>query len=142
MRDEPRPLWGRSPIASATTPTGLFASYSASSGSTSLYSETIVSRDGADRITERTETIASTTTDWVYGHDAAGRLTTVKKTGTLVSQYGYDADDNRMSATLNGGTQIIPVYDAQDRLTAYGSVRRSTMGGTASFSPRQPARKS
>ncbi|MCL2449659.1 MAG: RHS repeat-associated core domain-containing protein, partial [Polyangiaceae bacterium] len=104
---------------------GLFQSYSASFSGTALYAETIVSRDGADRITERTESVQGTTHDWVYGYDVAGRLTDVTEDGTLVSHYAYDADDNRTTVT-HGSTSVSPItYDAQDRLTTYGMATYS-----------------
>ena len=50
-----------------------------------------------------------------YGYDAAGRLTDVRKDGTLQRQYSYDAFGNRISMqTPEGRTDYR--YDAMDRL--------------------------
>ena len=99
---------------------GLFASYTAAFSGTVLYSESVV-RDAVGRITQKTETVQGTTHVWGYTFDAAGRLTDVTEDGNFFSHYGYDADDNRTTYTNTSGT-VNPTYDAQDRLTAYGSA--------------------
>ena len=100
---------------------GLLATYTGQFTGLSVYVETVLSRDGDQRITERTETIAGTTTDWTYRYDVAGRLTDVSKNGVAVSHYGYDADDNRTNVTI-GGVTVNPSYDVQDRLQTYGNA--------------------
>ncbi len=100
---------------------GLFASYTATYSGTTLYSETIDQRDAVGRITQKTDVIGTTTHVWAYTFDAAGRLTDVTEDGSAVGHYGYDADDNRTTYTNGSGT-VNPTYDAQDRLTAYGSA--------------------
>jgi RHS repeat-associated protein len=99
---------------------GLFASYTAAYSGNTLYSESVV-RDAAGRITQKTETVQGTTHLWGYTFDVTGRLTDVTKDGSFFSHYGYDADDNRTTYTNTSGT-VNPTYDAQDRLTAYGSA--------------------
>jgi RHS repeat-associated protein len=98
---------------------GLLASYTAAFNGTNLYVETIVARDGDQRITERTETLSGVTIDWVYRYDVAGRLTDVFKNGAAVSHYAFDADDNRITAT---SVTPNPTYDNQDRLQTYGGT--------------------
>jgi RHS repeat-associated protein len=99
---------------------GLFATYVASYSGTAIYSESVL-RDLVGRITQKTETVGGTTHVWGYTYDVSGRLTEVTEDGTLVSQYGYDADDNRTSFTGAAGT-IGATYDVQDRLLTYGSA--------------------
>jgi RHS repeat-associated protein len=100
---------------------GLLSSYVAKFSGTTIYSETINTRDSVGRITQRTETIGSESHVWGYTYDAAGRLTDVTKDSTAVGHYGYDADDNRTTFTGPGGT-VTPTYDAQDRLLTYGTA--------------------
>jgi RHS repeat-associated protein len=105
---------------------GLFASYTAKYSGTTLYAESVL-RDAVGRITQKTETVQGTTHVWGYTFDVAGRLTDVTADGNFFSHYGYDADDNRTTYTNTTGT-VNPTYDAQDRLTAYGTA---TYGYTA-----------
>ncbi len=102
-------------------PNGLLATYAASFSGSTLYSETIVSRDLNGRITEKTDVVAGTTHDWKYSYDPTGRLTDVTEDGAVVSHYGYDGDDNRTTFTNPNGT-VNPTYDVQDRLTTYGAA--------------------
>ena len=118
---------------------GQLASYIAKDGSTTLYAETINTRDGDGRITERTETVGSVTHVWSYGYDTAGRLTAVTEDGTEVSQYAYDADDNRTTFVGASGT-VSATYDAQDRLLTYGG-RRTRTGRTGSCRARPLVRR-
>ena len=62
-----------------------------------------------------------TTRVWGYTFDATGRLTDVTEDGNFFSHYGHDGDDNRTTYTNTSGT-VNPTYDAQDRLTAYGTA--------------------
>ncbi len=96
------------------------ASYAATYGGSSLFVETIVSRDANGRITEKTDALSGTTHDWKNVYDRTGRLTDVTEDGAAVSHYGYDGDDNRTSVGVSSVTQ--PTYDAQDRLVAYPSL--------------------
>jgi RHS repeat-associated protein len=101
-------------------PNGLFASYKALSSGNPLYSESVL-RDLDNRITQKTETVASTTHVWGYTYDPTGRLTDVTLDGNFASHYAYDKDDNRTTFTNTSGT-VNPTYDAQDRITTYGST--------------------
>jgi RHS repeat-associated protein len=105
-------------------PNGQLASYVAQYNGSTLYSETINTRDGDGRITQRTESVTGTTHVWAYGYDAAGRLTAVTEDGTEVSQYGYDVDDNR-TTYMNGSGTTSATYDAQDRMLTYGNATYS-----------------
>jgi len=77
-------------------------------------------RDAIGRITEKTETIAGSSTSYGYEYDGAGRLVQVRIGGVAVNTYGYDANGNRTHANDTSAT-----YDAQDRLLTYGSVSYS-----------------
>ena len=95
-------------------------SYSASFGSTQLYTVDYGTRDALGRIVTKTERVgADPAHTFVYGYDSRGRLTDVSKDGTATAHYGYDANGNRTSAT---GLTATPVYDAQDRMTSYGNA--------------------
>jgi RHS repeat-associated protein len=100
---------------------GRLASYVASSSGTLLYSEVINARDPVGRITQKTDTIGTTSHVWGYTYDAAGRLTDVTEDGAFYSHYGYDSHDNRTTFTNSAGT-VDPTYDAQDRLLTYGAT--------------------
>ena len=56
-----------------------------------------------------------------YSYDAAGRLSEVKTNGTSTEAYSYDANGNRLTATV-GGVTVSGTYDAQDRLNQYGNL--------------------
>jgi RHS repeat-associated protein len=54
-----------------------------------------------------------------YYYDQRGRLIGVAEGPTVLSQYDYDDNGNRLSHTTPGGTDT-GAYDAQDRLLSYG----------------------
>jgi YD repeat-containing protein len=91
--------------------------YTASVAGTPVYSTTFT-RDKLGRITSKTETSRGVTDNYVYGYDAAGRLETVTKSGTLISQYTYDANGNRLTRTTAEGIATYTT-DNQDRLTTW-----------------------
>jgi RHS repeat-associated protein len=92
----------------------------------------VYTRDKRGRITEKVETVGSTTTTTAYGYDTTGRLDTVTENGVLIADYGYDSNSNRTSAVLAstgiaaegcaaGMTNVSGAIDAQDRLLSYGN---------------------
>jgi RHS repeat-associated protein len=99
---------------------GAPATYTASHNGAAVYAATYT-RDALGRITSKTETIGGATRVADYAYDAAGRLSEVREDATLVANFGYDANGNRLSFTGPGGT-INASYDAQDRLIQYGST--------------------
>ncbi len=104
-------------------PKGALASYAASytgTGGGTLVQTNYV-RDSLSRITELTETIQGVTQIQAFTYDSAGRLDTVRRNGTLTATYRYDPNGNRLDVTTPGGV-ISGSYDAQDRLTSYGSA--------------------
>lgn len=78
-------------------------------------------RDKLGRITRKVETIGGITDTFDYTYDLAGRLTAAKKNGATIATYSYDSNGNRLSRTTPDGT-LSGSYDAQDRLTQYGST--------------------
>jgi RHS repeat-associated core domain len=94
-------------------------------------------RDKLGRITQKTETINSTSTTYNYEYDPAGRLTDICVNGYRQTHYGYDANSNRTlkrqcaaniecqqlpSTQCSSGTDVTGTYDDQDRMTAYGNT--------------------
>lgn len=61
-------------------------------------------------------------TKYDYSFDPAGRLTQVKKDGSVSSTYNYDSNSNRMSQTTTSGT-ITSTVDNQDKLTQMGAFK-------------------
>jgi len=61
---------------------------------------------------------------YAYSCDAVGRLLPVEKDGTVVEQYGYDADGVRTSETntlRSIGTKV-STYSNEDHLLTSGAV--------------------
>jgi RHS repeat-associated protein len=96
--------------------------YTVSSGGTTLYSVDYGTRDQLGSIVTKTETVLGETHTFVYGYDSRNRLSDVTKDGVPIAHYDYDANGNRLTAP---GLTASPVYDAQDRLTAYGACTYS-----------------
>jgi RHS repeat-associated protein len=92
--------------------------YQAQTDTTSLFAVDYV-RDLLGRITQKTETISGVTDTYAYTYDTAGRLTEVKKNGTTISTYTYDANSNRLTGP---GLNTSVTYDAQDRLLTSGAA--------------------
>jgi RHS repeat-associated protein len=78
-------------------------------------------RDKLGRFAVITETVETTTSVFAYSYDDIGRLTGVTKDGANTASYTYDANGNRVGYTGACGARV-GSYDAQDRLTQYGST--------------------
>lgn len=100
---------------------GRLATRSAQVNAAPVYQEQLT-YDAAGRITQRVETVGSTPTTFVYGHDANSQLTSVSRNSVTVEQYGYDSRGNRTSRQLGTATPEAAVYDLQDRLQSRGGV--------------------
>jgi RHS repeat-associated protein len=100
---------------------GGLASYEADYGSSPMF-QTTYSRDSLGRITSLYETKFGVSKEMDYGYDVVGRLEKVWRNDTLVSQYFYDANGNRIAhitpTQIDSGT-----YDAQDRMLSYAGVQ-------------------
>ncbi|MEO8132496.1 MAG: RHS repeat-associated core domain-containing protein, partial [Betaproteobacteria bacterium] len=112
---------------------GELASYAVTSNGSPVFDFNIT-RDGLGRISQRAETLAGLTDNYVYAFDTAGQLTGVSRNGVAVETYGYDSNGNRTSATVQGLT-VTGTYDAQDRLTQYGGASY-TYNGAGDLSTR------
>ena len=87
-----------------------------------LFNQTYT-RDGFGRITQKTETGSDGQTHtFSYTYDAADRLADVRRDGSLIAHYDYDANGNRTAKTSSDGAVAAGTYDAQDRLTRYGTT--------------------
>jgi RHS repeat-associated protein len=78
-------------------------------------------RDSLGRISSKRETIGGSTSTYAYSYDESGRLFQVTKDGRIES-YTYDPNGNRLSHTDADGRTTTGSYDAQDRLTQYGTT--------------------
>jgi RHS repeat-associated protein len=94
--------------------------YKASFNGTPLYS-THYTRDKLGRVTRLEETVLGQTTQRTYQYGATGWLLKVGENGAVKASYTYDGNGNRLKAA-QGGTTVAGSYDAQDRLTRYGST--------------------
>ncbi|NQT57279.1 MAG: RHS repeat-associated core domain-containing protein, partial [Desulfobacteraceae bacterium] len=80
--------------------------------------------DNNGRITNYTEAVGGSTSDYIYTYDPMGRLLTVTKDSTLVEEYDYDANGTRIYEmnTLRGIAGRNFSYDDEDHLLSVGSV--------------------
>ena len=81
-------------------------------------------RDDNGRITNKSETVGGTTSDYIYTYDSVGRLRTVTKDSTLIEEYDYDANGTRINEMnqLRGITGRSFSYDNEDHMLTAGSV--------------------
>lgn len=96
---------------------GELVSSSASHSGTALYNVTYT-RDSLGRIVRKVETVGGASAAYDYAYSAIGRLREVKRDGTVIATYTYDANGNRQSGPTG-------VYDAQDRMVSYGGATYS-----------------
>ncbi|NQT70398.1 MAG: hypothetical protein HQ552_12545 [Desulfobacteraceae bacterium] len=80
--------------------------------------------DNNGRITNKTEAVGGTTSDYIYTYDPMGRLLTVTKDSTLVEEYDYDANGTRIYEmnTLKGIAGRNFSYNDEDHLLSAGSA--------------------
>ncbi len=77
--------------------------------------------DSLGRITSLTESIDSVTNTLEYEYNDIGYLVSVLRNDSLISEYEYDPNGNRVKYTTPNDT-ITAVYDEQDRLLHYGNI--------------------
>lgn len=77
-------------------------------------------RDASGRIIQETETVLGVTKVYGYSYDTSGHLIRVTLGGVNISTYDYDGNGNRVNHTSSSET-LEATYDAQDRLTSYGT---------------------
>lgn len=102
---------------------GELTGYSAAVNAAPVYAYEL-RRDKLGRIIEKTETLGGATDLYTYTYDGTGRLTGVTRNGSPAAAWTYDANGNRLTATTSAGL-VSGTYDAQDRLTSYGSTSYS-----------------
>jgi len=89
-------------------------------------------RDHNGRITQKTETVDTTTSNYEYTYDPMGRLITVTKDGALVEEYQYGANGTRIYEmnTLRGISGRSFAYSDEDHLlTAGGAIYEYDLDG-------------
>ena len=86
-----------------------------------------LTRNNNGRITNKSETVGGTSSDYIYTYDEMGRLLTVTKDSTLVEEYKYDANGTRIYEMnlLRGIAGKSFSYDDEDHLMTAGSVTYS-----------------
>ena len=82
--------------------------------------------DTANRITQIANGIDSTLTQ-SFRYDAMSRLTSVSS-GADNESYQYDADGNRITATVNGSAQTYVISPTSNQLTSFSSSLSATYG--------------
>jgi RHS repeat-associated protein len=83
--------------------------------------DAIYTRDTIGRVTQVVETSQGITTTRAFAYDSIGRLDQVRQNGSLVADYDYDINGNRVRVTTPNGASV-GAFDAQDRLLTYGSA--------------------
>ncbi|MCC7381045.1 MAG: hypothetical protein IT384_04405, partial [Deltaproteobacteria bacterium] len=108
------------PWATARTHDGYGAvtTLAASFGGSALYSSAL-EYDALGRVTTDTESTPARTRARRVVYTANGAVERVEDGGVATESYAYDANGNRLSATVRGEV-FQAAYDAQDRLTSYG----------------------
>lgn len=83
-----------------------------------------LSRNNNGQITNKSETVGGSTSNYIYAYDAMGRLLTVNKDSTLVEEYQYDVNGTRIYEmnALRGITGRNSSYDDEDHLLTADSV--------------------
>jgi RHS repeat-associated protein len=95
------------------------------------------------KIIEKKEKLGKKNNAYRYTYDTRGRLTQVKKNAKVVESYTYDANSNRLSATINGVTTSAS-YTLDDNLEVYGDntyrydtdgnlIEKTTPQGTTTY---------
>lgn len=99
---------------------GELASYVVKQGSTTLFSESYT-RDNLGRISSKQVVDSTGSHSYAYDYQPSnGRLTAVRKDGTTIGSYQYDANGNRTQS----GSKLAS-YDDQDRLSTYDGATYS-----------------
>ena len=99
---------------------GELSEYSAQYAGSNIFN-TDYQLDDIGWITRLSETVLGKTKVFDYQYDLSGRLWKVERNDTLISEYVYDDNGNRL-AYISGGDTIRGVYDDQDRMLAYGNT--------------------
>ena len=101
--------------------------YSASVNGNTVYSLTLT-RDDLGRVLSKIETIEGTGYASAYQYNTAGQLSQETRDG-LVTSYTYDANGNRLSRSVSGGSTEVATYNAGDQLITYAGTSYSYDAG-------------
>lgn len=99
---------------------GSVSSYQAMVDGAPIFGHNVVARDGANRITSRTELLGQESKNYQYAYDNLGRLVQTKQNGTVQSTYGYDDNGNRLTA-VRIDAQESATFGADDRILTHGN---------------------
>jgi RHS repeat-associated protein len=102
------------------TPFGELSHQTANVGGVGML-DFLYTHDALGRISELTETLSGVSKAKAYTYDLAGRLTEVRENGALRAVYEYDSNGNRVRVTRPTGVET-GVYDQQDRMLSYGAA--------------------
>ncbi len=108
--------------------TGNLVDYQVTNGATTLFREEGTSYDKLGRLAEKRETIDGVTTTYAYKYDAVGQLTEVRKDGSVVESYSYDANGNRLGLTIDGQDRLLSDGTATYTYTPNGELKTKTVG--------------
>jgi RHS repeat-associated protein len=83
-----------------------------------------LTRNNASKITQKSETINGTISDYDYTYDAMGRLLTVVKNNSLVEEYQYSTNGTRLYEMnlLRGNNGRTLIYSDEDHLLTAGTT--------------------
>ena len=89
----------------------------------SIYAYTLA-RDQSGSITTKTETIGGIPSQYAYGYDSVGRLTSVALNGQVVEQYQYGVNGTRTYEinALRGIPALTFSYSQEDSLITAGNA--------------------
>jgi RHS repeat-associated protein len=102
-------------------PFGEIISQQTQFGSTIIYQVNFI-RDSLGKITEKAETVRGISTKYNYVYDMKGQLIQASKNDTVISEYLYNANGNRVAHVTSFKVDS-GFYDAQDRLLRYGDIQ-------------------
>jgi YD repeat-containing protein len=85
-----------------------------------------LARDDNGRITQKSETVDGTTSNYIYTYDPMGRLLTVTKDSNLVEEYQYSANGTRTYEmnSLRGIAGRTFDYSDEDHLLTAGTTTK------------------
>ncbi len=93
-------------------------------------------RDAAGRVVGKSETIAGETHAETYAFDADGHLSDVTRDGVPLAHWDWDANGNRLPATLDARDRLLSAGDETFAYTAAGELASRTdtaAGATTSY---------
>ncbi|MDB4988291.1 MAG: hypothetical protein JWN04_3469, partial [Myxococcaceae bacterium] len=93
--------------------------YAAAVDGSPVYSYSLSVRDAAGRITQRSETLESSSNQLGYTYDEHGRLAQVVSDGVVTQTYVFDGNNNRLVAG-SASDSVSAIYGPDDRIVSQG----------------------